>query len=147
ELWRHAAAVCVAAIHGRQGHLLQVIHRDHACGGFTNFLHSRQQQTDQDTDDGDHHQQFDERKGPPFQAKEARHERVPPEGMKKDKNISPWCGSTTVSADLDSGHPPSTRVIPCRGTILARWRRSVQGEIVGLSLAYEMRAVNKFIRL
>ena len=58
--------------------------------------------------------------------------------MKKENRISPWCGSTTVSADLDYGHPPSTGFMPQRAP---SWR------IVGLRLAYVQRSVNKFIRL
>ena len=34
----------------------------HARGRFAHFLHRRQQQADQDGDDGDHHEQFDQRK-------------------------------------------------------------------------------------
>jgi hypothetical protein len=35
---------------------------------FTDFLHSRQEQSDQDSDDSDHHQQFDERESAPSTA-------------------------------------------------------------------------------
>src|SRR5207253_8471299 len=40
-------------------HLVQVVGAGHAGGRLADFLHGRQQQTDEDRDDGDHHQQLD----------------------------------------------------------------------------------------
>ena len=46
-----------------QADLLQVVLAGGAAGGFAGGLHRRQQQRDQHADDGDHDQQFNERKG------------------------------------------------------------------------------------
>ena len=45
-----------------QRDLLQVVAALHAGGRLANLLHGRQQQADQDRDDGDDHQQLDQRK-------------------------------------------------------------------------------------
>jgi hypothetical protein len=45
-----------------QANLLEVIAALHAAGCFAGGLHRRQQQGDEHTDDGDHHQQLHERK-------------------------------------------------------------------------------------
>jgi hypothetical protein len=44
--------------------LLQIIFALRSAGRFTRLLHSRKQESDQHTDDGDDHQQLDERKAP-----------------------------------------------------------------------------------
>src|SRR5262245_49884154 len=41
--------------------LVEVVRRLHTCGGRTDLLDGRQQEADQDGDDGDHHEQLDER--------------------------------------------------------------------------------------
>ena len=50
-----------------QGHtqLLQIVVALRAAGGLASGLDGRQQQGHQDPDDGDHHQQFDERESEP----------------------------------------------------------------------------------
>jgi hypothetical protein len=45
-----------------QAHLLEVVLALRARGRGTHFLHCRDQQTDQDGYDGDHHQELDQRK-------------------------------------------------------------------------------------
>src|SRR5262249_27165223 len=42
---------------------LQVVLALDACGGLADLLHGRQQQADEDGDDGDHHQQLNQREG------------------------------------------------------------------------------------
>jgi hypothetical protein len=44
--------------------LLEVIAALRACGGFADLLDGGQQQADQDRDDGDDHQEFDQREAP-----------------------------------------------------------------------------------
>ena len=44
-----------------QADLLQVVDALGAAGGLARRLHGGQEQADQDGDDGDHHQQFDQR--------------------------------------------------------------------------------------
>ena len=46
-----------------QGNLLHVVAAGHFCSGLANLLHSWQQQPDEDGDDGNHDEEFDERKG------------------------------------------------------------------------------------
>jgi hypothetical protein len=46
----------------REPDLLHVVAAAHASSRFASGLYSRQQQGYQDTDDGNHHQQFDEGK-------------------------------------------------------------------------------------
>jgi len=45
-----------------QRNLLQVVLAAHAVGCLTHLLHRWNQKADQNRDDGDHHQQFDQRK-------------------------------------------------------------------------------------
>src|SRR5262249_10165487 len=42
--WRHPARVGVRTVESRKRHLLQIVLRHHACGGFTHFLNSGQEQ-------------------------------------------------------------------------------------------------------
>jgi hypothetical protein len=49
-------------IHERQADLLEVIAALHASRRFASRLHGREQQSDQNTNDGDNNQQFDESK-------------------------------------------------------------------------------------
>jgi len=44
-----------------QAELLEVVGALHACGGLSDLLDGGQQQADEDGDDGDHHQQLDQR--------------------------------------------------------------------------------------
>src|SRR5690606_25032412 len=44
----------------RQPDLFEVIFALRAASGFSGLLHRRQQQSDEDRDDGDHHEQFDQ---------------------------------------------------------------------------------------
>jgi hypothetical protein len=41
--------------------LLDVVGARHACGGLAHLLDGGEEQADQDGDDGDHHQQLDQR--------------------------------------------------------------------------------------
>src|SRR5713101_6813550 len=52
----------VVVVH-RQANLLQVVFAASQVGGLADFLHGRQQHSDQYSDDGDDHEQFDECKG------------------------------------------------------------------------------------
>jgi hypothetical protein len=52
--------VRVGAADGGQADLLEVVGTLHAGGRLADLLHGRQQQSDEDGDDGDHHQQLDE---------------------------------------------------------------------------------------
>jgi hypothetical protein len=47
-----------------QAELLQVVVALRANSRFATFLHGGQEQADQHRDNGDHHQQLDQRKGP-----------------------------------------------------------------------------------
>jgi hypothetical protein len=51
----------VVAVVTGDGQLVEVVLATSAGGGFTHFLHRRQQQAYQDGDDGDYHQQLDQR--------------------------------------------------------------------------------------
>ena len=46
---------------GREADLLEVVRAAHTSGRLTDLLDGGQQQTNQDRDDGDHHQEFDQR--------------------------------------------------------------------------------------
>jgi hypothetical protein len=59
-LGRQTALRVVGVLH-RQTDLSEVVLALGACGGLADFLHGGQQQADQDGDDGDHHQQLDQR--------------------------------------------------------------------------------------
>ena len=48
----------------RQAKLLQIVRTLHPATGLPGSLNGGQQESDQNTNDGDHHQQFDERKRP-----------------------------------------------------------------------------------
>jgi hypothetical protein len=50
---------------GCQTQLLHIVRATHPIGGLTDFLNRRDQQSDKDSDDGNNHQQFDEREGGP----------------------------------------------------------------------------------
>src|SRR5690348_7076932 len=60
---RQLAAVNVSAVLRGNTELFEIVLALAACGGFAHFLHGRQQQADQNSDDGYHHQQFNEREG------------------------------------------------------------------------------------
>jgi hypothetical protein len=45
----------------RDAKLSEVVRAAHAVSGLASILHSRQHQADQHRDDGDHHQQLDQR--------------------------------------------------------------------------------------
>ncbi len=59
---RKRAARVVDIVDG-QAELLQVVFAFDPRGSLAHLLHGRQQQPDQDGNDGDHHQQFDQREG------------------------------------------------------------------------------------
>src|SRR6266849_751002 len=44
-----------------QGDLLEIVRARHAVGGLAHLLHRREQEADQYRDDGNHHQELDER--------------------------------------------------------------------------------------
>ena len=52
---------CTLEVGRGQSHLFQVVLGTHAVGGFAHLLHRGHQQTHQHRDDGDHHQQFNQR--------------------------------------------------------------------------------------
>ena len=56
--------VDVVIIRRGKTHLLQVIAALGPSGRFPSRLHCRQQQRDQDSNDGNHHQELDQRKNP-----------------------------------------------------------------------------------
>jgi hypothetical protein len=47
-----------------EAHLVQVVGALGACGRLAGLLHRGDEQADQDGDDGDHHQQLDQREAP-----------------------------------------------------------------------------------
>src|SRR5262249_21718870 len=57
-----AVHAVVVAVQGKAD-LLQVVLTLHSGGGLADLLHGGQQQADEDGDDGDHHQQLDQREG------------------------------------------------------------------------------------
>jgi hypothetical protein len=54
----------VIAVHG-QAELLEVVLARHAVGALADLLDRGQQQANEDGDDGDYHQQLDQRERPP----------------------------------------------------------------------------------
>jgi hypothetical protein len=52
-------------VHGKT-ELLEVVHALHAGGGIADFLYRRQEQANQNGNDGDHHEQFDQREATPL---------------------------------------------------------------------------------
>jgi hypothetical protein len=69
--------VDVVAGVGGQRDLLEVVHALGPAGRLADFLHRGQQQADEDGDDGDHHQQLDQREGASRGALESVHGRFP----------------------------------------------------------------------
>jgi hypothetical protein len=49
---------------GSQAELLEIVFTLYTGGGLSHLLHRRQQEPDQDRDDGNHHQQLNEREPP-----------------------------------------------------------------------------------
>ena len=90
--------------------LLEVVAALHAGGGLADLLDGRQQEADEDGDDGDHHQQLDQRERPPLTTpcqtaravgRERSHEQL---SFKKRTQ-----GKEEKSAPAErplSGHPP-----------------------------------------
>jgi len=66
-------AVGVVEIVGGQADLVEVVLAAHAVGGLADLLDGGQQQADQDGDDGDHHQQLDQRERRPSKRMLATH--------------------------------------------------------------------------
>src|SRR5262249_23670515 len=62
---RQLALVGVVVVVHRQGHLAQVVGAGGAGGGRAHLLHSGQEQADEHGDDGDDHQQLNQREGGP----------------------------------------------------------------------------------
>jgi len=64
--WGQISVVGVGAVVECQAGLLEVVLATHACGGFADLLHGRQQQADEDGDDGNHDKQLDQGEATPF---------------------------------------------------------------------------------
>src|SRR5262249_54588833 len=60
---RRQGLVDVVQVVGGQAELLQIVRTLGAVGGLADLLHGGQEQRDEDADNGDHHQQLDEREG------------------------------------------------------------------------------------
>jgi hypothetical protein len=91
--------------------LLQVVGALRAGRGFANLLHRRQQESDQDGDDRDHHQKLDQREcdTPRLQAEERGHEtpRTNDENEAPDEISRPFTIPSSVNRMDDSrGNPP-----------------------------------------
>ncbi len=54
-------AIGIVEVVGRQAELLEVVGTLGPVGGLAHLLHGRQQQGNQDADNGNHHQQFNQR--------------------------------------------------------------------------------------
>jgi hypothetical protein len=65
-LARRKDLVHVVIIVHRQSDLLEVVRALRSLGSFPGGLHRRQQESDENSNDGDHHQQLDERERPPL---------------------------------------------------------------------------------
>jgi hypothetical protein len=57
-----------------EAHLFEVVRAIRPTGCFAGCLHGRQQEADEHADDGDHHQEFDERKAPSLGKRGRSHE-------------------------------------------------------------------------
>jgi hypothetical protein len=68
-----------------EAQLPEVVLAFHAVGGLAYFLHGGDQQADEDGDDGDHHQQLDQRERPPGIGRRTDHGRSPE--LEPDKGI------------------------------------------------------------
>src|SRR5437899_776062 len=79
---------------------MKIVLAAHAIGRLADFLHGRQQQADQHSDDGDHHQQLNERKAQ-F-AKTMNHDFPPQEGIRGEMREGPLPVS-----------PPTSMPNPC----------------------------------
>jgi hypothetical protein len=86
--------------------LLKVVLALDAVGGFPNLLNGRQQQTNQGAEDGDDHQQFDQREGVPA-GRRAHKPRTPYEGEESEAHpepmrgrVSPVCRSESASGEV-----------------------------------------------
>jgi hypothetical protein len=73
------------AIVQRQANLLAVIQALRAIGSFSDLLHSRQQQRNQHSDDGGHHQELDQ--GKARLSRGTDHMNIPPKKEKGNKAL------------------------------------------------------------
>src|SRR5262249_53109810 len=62
---RRELVVRAVVVLGGEAELLEVVLAAHAVGGLADLLHRGQKQADQDRDDGNHHQQLDQREAGP----------------------------------------------------------------------------------
>src|SRR5262249_27694189 len=72
---RETTAVRVGPGMARDAHLLEVVGTGHSIGRLTNFLYSRQQEPDQNSNDGNNDQKFDQRKPSAWQR--TKHDQPP----------------------------------------------------------------------
>src|SRR5262249_49757709 len=104
--------------------LFQVVGALDAAGGFPDLLNGRQQQPDQDRDDGDYHQQLDEREG----FTERAHENTSLNERDTEK-----IGTKPIERREFKYQPPPRHIklldVPglgapdaCAGTLWLRWR-------------------------
>src|SRR5579875_657223 len=67
-----SGAIDIVVVMDGQTYLLEVVLALHPRCGFADLLYSRQEQSDQDGDDGDHHQQLNQREAEPVSSMERR---------------------------------------------------------------------------
>jgi hypothetical protein len=80
----------IHTVDGGEADLLEVVGALDACGRFADFLHGRQQQSNQDGNDGDHHQQLDQREATPVtKGVSKRHNNAPVREKMKEATTIP----------------------------------------------------------
>ena len=61
----------------RQTYLLEVVGATHAIGSFSNFLNRRDQKSNQNSNNGNHHKKLDQRKTKAFTQLNLGHHKIP----------------------------------------------------------------------
>jgi hypothetical protein len=95
----------------RQPELLEVVGTAHPRRGLAHLLHGREQQADEDRDEGDHHQQFDEREPAPRTVRMRTHD-VSLETFRNDENREEMIRFTTAPRVTQARNRPLSSAIP-----------------------------------
>src|SRR5262249_22259873 len=99
---RKLPLIGVATVDGGETDLLEVVLALDACRSLADFLHGRQQQPNQDGNDGDHHQQLDQRESTPtLEERQPWHKSTP---LKKSKKKGELLNDGNPSSLLPEAH-------------------------------------------
>jgi hypothetical protein len=79
---RKRPARVVVVVHG-QAELLEVVAARHACCRLADFLDGRQEQANEDGDDGNHHQELNQREPGRANGIARNHRQIPPRGTER----------------------------------------------------------------